>query len=52
MTQLIVLYETNVLSLISQCLDNYYLIKTKQYLPEFGGAESDTKLNVALSIPS
>jgi hypothetical protein len=25
----VVLYETNILSLINQCLDNYYQIKTK-----------------------
>ena len=31
MTQLIVLYETNVLSLISQRLNNYYQIQTKYY---------------------
>jgi hypothetical protein len=41
---LVVLYETNVLSLISQRLDNYYQIQTKYYskfaLPTLGTKQS------------
>jgi hypothetical protein len=42
-TVFVVLYETNILNLINQCLDNYYQIKTKmlQYSTvHSGGADS------------
>ena len=49
MTQLIVLYETNVLSLISQRLDNFYRIQMKCYSApgNSDGADSGGKLNAA-----
>ena len=56
MHSLVVLCETNVLSLISQRLDNYYQIQTKRYsvqqyrysAPDSGGADSGHELNAAL----
>ena len=54
-TNLVVLCETNILSLISQRWNNYYQIKTKRYsiqqyrysTSDFGGAESGAELNAA-----
>ena len=43
---LVVLCETNVLSLISQRLNNYYQIKTKQSYSYLGASDS-AELNVA-----
>ena len=53
---MVVLYETNVLSLISQRLDNYYQIKTNATVaivrPESGGADSVAELNAAKFVES
>ena len=54
MHSLVVLYETNVLSLINQRLDNYYQIKTKCYssysAPRIQRADSVAELNGAQSM--